>query len=177
MLSNRSRIPLLAILWVAAAATSAQEVVRTEPGQDERVVPNENVRLDYAQVLDVQPVYQTLHATRTEQQCEEVVVKPRGEHKEKASRWDRFLSSVKGMFGGDESDNQEPGEDRPNDQLTLNCRAVPVEREFRRPIAYDVDYLYKGTKYRSRMAEDPGKHVRIRVSVMPYSPGQGEETR
>ncbi|KAG0762855.1 hypothetical protein G6F63_016594 [Rhizopus arrhizus] len=30
--------------------------------------------------------------------------------------------------------------------LTRDCRIVPVGREFRRPIAYDVDYVYKGTK-------------------------------
>ena len=33
---------------------------------------------------------------------------------------------------------------------------VPVEREFRRLIAYDVDYVYKGDKYRSRLPYDPG---------------------
>ena len=53
------------------------------------------------------------------------------------------------------------------------CRLVPVNREFRRPIAYDVDYVYKGMQYRSRLAEDPGNRLRIRVSVMPYVPGQG----
>ena len=48
----------------------------------------------------------------------------------------------------------------------LPCRC-PVEREFRRPIAYDVDYVYKGAKFRSRLPEDPGNRLRIRVSVTP----------
>ena len=48
------------------------------------------------------------------------------------------------------------------------CRTVLVGREFQRPIAYDVDYIYKGVKYRSRLAEDPGNRLRIRISVVPY---------
>src|SRR5690606_42072529 len=47
------------------------------------------------------------------------------------------------------------------------CRMVPVEREFRRPIGYDVDYVHRGVKYRSRMPYDPGNRVRVRVSVTP----------
>jgi hypothetical protein len=53
--------------------------------------------------------------------------------------------------------------------LTRDCRIVPVGREFRRPIAYDVDYVYKGTKYRSRLPEDPGNRLKIRVSITPGS--------
>ena len=52
--------------------------------------------------------------------------------------------------------------------LTPDCRIVEVGREFRRPIAYDVDYVYKGTKYRSRLAEDPGNRLRVRVTVTPW---------
>ena len=48
-----------------------------------------------------------------------------------------------------------------------NCRMAPVMREFRRPIAYDVDYVYKGSKFRTRMARDPGNRLRIRVSITP----------
>ena len=51
---------------------------------------------------------------------------------------------------------------------------VTVEREFRRPIAFDVDYMYKGMKYRSRLPHDPGNRLRIRVSVTPYVPAADE---
>ena len=47
-----------------------------------------------------------------------------------------------------------------------------VLTESGRPIAYDVDYVYKGTKFRSRLPEDPGKRLRIRFSVVPYPPQQ-----
>ena len=45
---------------------------------------------------------------------------------------------------------------------------VQVDRQFQRPIDWDVDYVYKGTKYRSRLAEDPGNRLRVRVAVTPW---------
>jgi uncharacterized protein YcfJ len=48
-----------------------------------------------------------------------------------------------------------------------HCRTVEVEREERRLIGYDVEYQYKGEKYMSRLQNDPGNRLKIRVSVMP----------
>ncbi len=158
----RSLLPLL--LLSAALGATAQE----------RVVQAENVKLDYAQVLNVEPVYQTLRASRTEQVCDELPTLPTTTvHPPKEqSRWSRFIDSIKGVFT---SEDNEARAESPDEQMAVEtahvrCRTVPVEREFRRPIAYDVDYVYKGTKYRSRLAEDPGNRLRIRVSVMPYVP-------
>ena len=55
----------------------------------------------------------------------------------------------------------------PDEDEYENCRMQPVVREFRRPIAYDVDYVYKGSKFRTRMARDPGNRLRVRVSITP----------
>lgn len=151
---------LLCLPALAAVPLAAQD----------RVVVAENVRLDYARVLSVEPVYQTLRATRTEEQCDdEPAPAPSAKEepaKEEEGAISRMVDSVKGLFG-----KQEPA---PAGPVTprRNCRIVEVGREFRRPIAYDVDYIYKGTKYRSRLAEDPGNRLRIRVSVMPYLPDQ-----
>lgn len=134
----------------------------------ERVIPTENVRLDYAQVLGVEPVYQTLRATRTEQRCDEVpAAMPEAQPPEQdESRWSRMVDSVRGWFGADAEPERAPPVTLP--AVKVNCRVVPIEREFQRPIAYDVDYIYKGVKYRSRLAEDPGNRLRIRISVVPY---------
>ena len=48
-----------------------------------------------------------------------------------------------------------------------NCRMMPVAKEFKRAIAYDVDYVYKGSKFRTRLAQDPGNRLRIRVTITP----------
>jgi hypothetical protein len=37
-----------------------------------------------------------------------------------------------------------------------NCRTVPVVYQERRLVGYDVEYVYKGEKYMSRLAADPG---------------------
>ena len=121
----------------------------------ETVIPIENVRMDYAQVLRVEPVYQTLHATRSEQQCD-----PPADPQAHGKGFSRIVGAVRNALS-----KNDPPAPAPDDG---NCRMVQVQREFRRPIAYDVDYLYKGMKYRSRLPEDPGNRLRVRVSVTPY---------
>ena len=110
----------------------------------------ENVRYDYAQVLAVDPVYQVLRTTRTERVCD-------GQEQAIKNGLSRMVGAVKGTLGAKLEDAPEPA----------NCRNVPVTRDYRRPIAYDVDYVYKGSKFRTRLARDPGNRLRIRVSVTP----------
>jgi uncharacterized protein YcfJ len=106
-------------LWLAAAlSVHAQNTVIQTP----------NVRTEYAQVLRVEPIYQTLRAFAVEERCEP--------------------STSSGQGG-------------------RQCRPVRVEREFQRAIAYDVDYIHRGVKYRSRIPFDPGKRLRLKVSVTP----------
>lgn len=144
-------------------------------GQDDtgrnRVVVIENVKLDYAQVLNVEPVYQTLRATRTEEQCDPEfdAGEPAKPARAEEGRFSRMMDSVKDIFNK-RSATSEPAPAPPPTSTRRNCRIIEVPREFRRPIAYDVDYVYKGTKYRSRLPEDPGNRLRVRVSVTPYIP-------
>lgn len=135
-------------LWCATAR--AQEP-RATTGTT--VIQPENVRWEVAQVLRVKPVYQVLRATRMEPRCPEEDVRDE-------RPMSRLASSVRDALTRREAQRQ----------ASENCRMVPVEREFRRPIAYDVDYVYRGMKYRSRLPYDPGNHLRIRVSVTPYVP-------
>lgn len=163
--------PTSTVLCLAVLVSAPAQAQQGTLGET-TVVQAENVRLDYAHVLNVEPVYQTLRASRTEMQCEEAAPsKPAARKKEieedPPSQWSRLVSSVKGVFV--EAPDEPPA---PVEPPKPECRLVPVKREFRRPIAYDVDYVYKGMQYRSRLAEDPGNRIRIRVSVMPYVPGQ-----
>ena len=147
-----SCLPLLfAVLLppaLLAASVSAQDTV----------IPAENVRMDYAQVLRVDPVFQTLSATRVEQQCNGKPVPV----KAPAKGLSRLVGKVKDVLS--------PGDGDVVPAESGDCRLVPVSREFRRPIAFDVDYLYKGMKYRSRLPSDPGNRLRVRISVTPYVP-------
>ena len=114
------------------------------------VIQPANVRMDFAQVMRVRPIYQTLRATAMEERC------PEGSEPNGLSR---IVDKVKDALDRDETQKASPG-----------CRLVPVEREYRRPIAYDVDYVYRGMKYRSRLPYDPGNRLRVRVSVVPHVP-------
>ena len=122
--------------------------------QETTVIQAENVRFAYAQVLRVSPVSQTLTATSLEQQCDQ---SPKAA--DTKSGLSRVVGAVKDAL------TREPG------AVEEDCVAVPVAREFRRPIAYDVDYVYKGSKYRSRLPDDPGNRLRIRIGVTPVVTG------
>jgi uncharacterized protein YcfJ len=115
------------LAFVLPLLLAASFVLHAEDGQP-------NVRVEYAQVLRVEPVYQTLRAQAVEQRCEN------------------------------------PAEAAGVAPTNRNCRPVRVEREFRRPVAYDVDYIHRGVKYRSRLPVDPGKRLRVRITVTPDIP-------
>jgi len=147
----RFRHLLLASL-LAAVPVAAQQV---------RVLPVENVRVGYAQVLHVEPVYQTLRATTVEQDCtpaETDKTKPSG-------TLSRITQAVKGAITRDSRKTAGKQQD---------CRPTAVQRTYRTPIAYDVDYIYKGLKFRSRLANDPGNMLRVRVSITPYEAMESE---
>lgn len=127
----------------AMAPAFAQDATR------EVVLLVENVRYDYAQVLSVRPVYQTLRTTSMERVCD-----PR--EPAVSATLARVMSAVRIR-----------GDDRKAEDEARNCRMEPVAKEHRRTIAYDVDYMYRGSKFRTRMDRDPGNRLRIRVSIAP----------
>lgn len=136
--------PLLGLLLaLVSGVASAQEAT---------VIQQENVRYAYAQVLRVSPVYQTLTATRMEERCDQSPALAGDD-----SRLSRMVGAVRGAIGREQA----------SEAPSINCQSVPVAREFHRPIAYDVDYVYQGAKYRSRLPDDPGNRLRIRIGVTP----------
>ncbi|MBO9715691.1 MAG: hypothetical protein J7507_02525 [Pseudoxanthomonas sp.] len=160
-------LTLLGVACCAMQPLAAQE--EAQPDGRIRVVPAENVKIDYAQVLRVEPVYQTLRATRSEERCEPLPPAPEkpAERKQEPGALSRMWDSVKGAFTGEAADPA-PTPPATTAAKRENCRIVQVDRQFQRPIAYDVDYVYKGTKYRSRLADDPGNRLRVRVAVTPW---------
>lgn len=164
----------LLLLALLAAPACAQE------STGETVIQRENVRTEYARVLRAEPVYQTLRATSMVERCEQStpVARPEEEH---ASGFARLIGAVKNALTlGPDTDKAGQGEDleaagtqgKTGGELRAGCRMVPVNREFQRPIAYDVDYVHHGVKYRSRLPYDPGDRLRVRVSITPIvAPG------
>lgn len=163
----RSPLPLPLVLCVALAAAGAAIAQETDgpPEPPEaalpappRPMPQENVRIEFARVLAAEPVFQTLRATSMVERCD--AVSPVEEEPERRGL-SRVVGAVRDVLApADEAEEMEPP---PGSE----CRMVPVEREFRRPIGYDVDYVHRGVTYRSRMPYDPGSRVRVRISVTP----------
>ena len=147
---RHAHLPFLFFLLLPSALLAA-------PGSaQDAVIQVENVRMDYAQVLRVEPVFQTLSATRMEQQCNGRPVPV----KTPAKALSRIVGKVKDALSPNDGDVAAAD--------SGDCHLVAIAREFRRPIAFDVDYMYKGMKYRSRLASDPGNRLQVRVSVTPY---------
>lgn len=149
---RRQNPPRMSILLLPSLLTAGLSHAQ------ETVVPAENVRFDYAQVLRAEPVFQTLTATRMEQRCDGRALVDQAPGKGIS----RIVGKVKSALSPRDADAGSAQAD------ASDCRMVSIQREFRRPIAFDVDYMYKGMKYRSRLSDDPGNRIRVRVSVTPY---------
>lgn len=160
----RNCLPLLLLAVTAAPAWAQNTVIQTE-----------NVRVEYAQVLRAEPVYQTLRATSMVERCEQSTLVQGGEEPRRGIA--RVVGAVKDVLTPGKDDTPDDEIVLPADSAAEGCRMVPVEREFRRPIAFDVDYVHKGVKYRSRLPYDPGNRLRVRVSVTPVVPPAGGSSR
>ena len=145
---------------------------------------DENVTYGYAQVLRATPVYSTVRVRLPEQRCEG-----------STSRDDGVGGTVAGALVGGVLGNQVgKGEGRKASTIagavlggaigrrvdrnnsvagSGRCRRVEADRDERRVTGYDVEYQYKGEKYMSRLAVDPGNRLRIRIAITPDEPSLG----
>ena len=135
---------LLATLCLPASLFAGALACAQEP-PPEVVLPVENVRYDYAQVLSVRPVYQILRTTSMERVCD-------SREPAISAALARVMNAVRNKAAAEQA---------------KNCRMEPVAKEHRRTIAYDVDYMYRGAKFRTRMDRDPGNRLRIRIAIAP----------
>jgi len=141
---------------------------------------NENVTYGYAQVLRATPVYEMVRVRTPEERCDERSGRDGGDPTggtvagavvggaigNRVGKGDgRKASTIAGaVIGGAigrriDKNNGSAGGTR--------CHTIEVVREERRLVGYDVEYQYKGEKYMSRLGDDPGARLRIRVSVVP----------
>lgn len=147
---------LILLLAMPAACAWAQD-------GDPALLQVENVRTEFAQVMRVEPVYETLRATSMVERCE---ASTPVQAEEARTGFARVIGAVRSALTPD------PKVEEVAPSAGGECRLVPVDREFRRPIAYDVEYVHKGVKYRSRLPYDPGNRLRVRVSVTPLVSSQ-----
>lgn len=150
---------------------------------------DENVQYGYADVLRVDPVYETVRYREPREECREVEVERverdggdptggtivgaiiggvignqvgKGNGRRAATAAGAVIG---GAIGHNVDKNNGPGRTRVATEQ--RCRVVDVEREERRIAGYDVEYRFKGDVFVSRLPYDPGNKLRVRVAVSP----------
>ncbi len=152
-------------------------------------VAAENVSFSYADVLRVDPVYETVRYREPQEECfdQPVVVRERGRQSSGGAIAGAIIGGVLGnqvgsgdgrkaatvagaIIGGavgNDADKRRNGPSREYETTEQRCRTIEVDREDRRIAGYDVEYRLKDDVFFSRLAYDPGNKLRVRVSVSP----------
>jgi len=100
------------------------------------------VRTEYAEVLRVEPVHLPAPQSGESTQCAPMLA-------------------------------LEPAPAAPTDAANTEC--IPLESaqpEAGPLVLYDVDYVLRGVKYRSRLPYDPGNRLQVQLSVIPVLPAE-----
>ncbi len=150
----------------------------------------ENVSFSYADVLRVDPVYETVRFREPQEECfdQPVVIRERDRNNgsggaiagaiiggvlgnQVGSGDGRKAATVAGaIIGGAvgrDAGRRNGSVEREYESTESRCQVVNVEREERRIAGYDVEYRLKGDVFFSRLAYDPGNKLRVRVAVSP----------
>lgn len=145
-----------------------------------------NVRVAWADVLRVDPIYQQVQTSSPREVCDDV---PSGGPVDNGNRAagtvlgaivggvlgntvgkgdGRTAATVAGaVVGGAVGNNLERSQDPHANGMQPQCRSVQEVSNERRLVAYDVQYRYRGEIFMSRLDYDPGNRLRVRVSVEP----------
>lgn len=135
-MQTRILLPFMALLLGAGAQAQAQE--RSGRG-------SETVSYAYADVLRVDPVYDSVRQPRGRSVCR----------------------------GGADATAHTPDPKRDGTAATghetalQQCEWVVEEEPQRHILGYDVEYRFRGEVYITRLSHDPGDRLRIRISVTP----------
>ena len=147
---------------------------------------SDNVRLAWADVLRVDPVYETYESTRPYEECYDAPVDhvdTRGNNAagtvigaivggalgNQVGKGDgRKAATVAGaLIGGAIGNNSARRDDRYYRDTDTRCSTVGQRYTERRIAGYDVQYRYRGDVFMSHLDYDPGERMRVRISITP----------
>lgn len=175
---------------LATVSTAHAQYAPPPPPPDAPPYVRESVNYGYADVIRVDPIYETVRYREPREECydEDVTVRERGGgdptggtvagaiiggligNQVGSGSGRRAATAAGAIIGGSVGhnvDRNNGGPDRVYRDTERRCRLVDVEREDRRIAGYDVEYRFKGDVYVSRLDHDPGNKLRVRVSVSP----------
>jgi len=176
----------LAMSMAAFAPVAGAQPYPPQPPPPEQGSSHGHVTYDYANVISVNPAYDTYHTM--EQQCDDAGYQ-RVQNDTTGStiagalmggvigNWvgrggGRAAATVVGAVAGGAIGNSVAQNSNPGYYQPGACRMVDVSHDDdRRPAGFNVEYNYKGDVYVARMPYDPGNRIRVRVSVVPAEDG------
>jgi uncharacterized protein YcfJ len=143
--------------------------------------------VDYATVLNSTPITRTIRVSEPHQRCwnEEVTRVERGRSDPGATivggligaaignhlgrhAGSRGAGTVAGaVIGGSIGHEASRGRDREYADVERRCETSHNSYNEDRVVGYRVVYRYNGETYETRMASEPGKKIRVRVTVEP----------
>lgn len=174
-----TRLLPLVLLGLSASAAAQYQDPYGETGHYAPPV-EENVSYGYAQVLRADEIVDVVRTRTPEERCDGVEYRQSGRTttgtvigaivgaaigNQVGDGDGRRAATVAGAVAGGAVGHNLAA--RQAEAEARGCRIVEVEREERQVVGYDVEYMYKGEKYMSRLPYDPGNRLRIRVSVTP----------
>ncbi|MBX3698742.1 MAG: glycine zipper 2TM domain-containing protein [Dokdonella sp.] len=173
------------LVGLAGAALFAGSAQAQDRGYGDDRGPD-NVRLAWADVLRVDPVYENVVSERPREECYDTEVERRdtrgnngagtvigaivgGALGNQVGKGDgRKAATVAGaLIGGAIGNNAARRDDRYYGEPETRCRTVSERYSERRIVGYDVQYRYRGDVFMSHLDYDPGERMRVRVSVSP----------
>jgi len=176
-------LPLLAGLVMSGCAVADH---RPGPGYGYDQGYDQGYDYDYAEVLSADPVYQSVRVPDRHQVCwdQDVHYTDRGRGNPAGAVLGGLVGGVLGhqIGGGDgrtaatvvgtiagvavgNNVGREPP--RHYSGVEERCRVDRGYREEQRLTGYRVTYLYNGQSYTTHTRRDPGRYIRVRVSVSP----------
>ncbi len=183
----RKSISLLLLAMTLPAVAAAQNRAYGPP-----VPPaDDNARLVYADVLQVDPIYETVRVEQPREECFDTGARrPGGRYDNTATGTivgalvggalgnqvgkgsGRDAATIAGVVIGGAVGREVDANDNPRSgrAIETRCRVVEAGYDERRIAGYDVEYRYRGEVFFSRLGYDPGEKLRVRVSIEPVDP-------
>ena len=149
------------------------------------VLAGDSIYYDHAKVIDARPVYEVVRISTPDRRCREVYAERRDAPRSYTSvvtggiiggvignqvvhgkyrDWGTVAGALLGGTLGNDyyHRNQAPAT---TGHPELRCRDIERVREERELAGYEVTYRYQGRDYVTMMDHDPGRRVRVAVSV------------
>lgn len=177
-------IKICIYVLLAASGFAAAGAIAQDRGWDQR--DSDNVRMDWADVLRVDPVYEEVRSDRPREECFDTEVERRdsrgnngagtvlgaiigGALGNQVGKGDgRKAATIAGaVIGGAIGNDAARRDDHYYTEPQTRCRTVYEPYSERRIAGYDVQYRYRGDVFMSHLDYDPGERMRVRVSISP----------